>query len=108
MKVYDTIVIRESGTKSLDNILDEYVRCSKPTFEQAILPTKPISDIILPAGAEGPGLDLIAHGVMDDIKRKRGRQNLPGILASASHLQLPLTLSEVDLTTGAPSYYQTV
>jgi len=102
------IVIRESGTKSLDSILDEYVRYSKPTFEQAILPTKPISDIILPAGAEGPGLDLIAHGVMDDIKRKRSRQSLPGILASASHLHLPLTLSEADLTTGAPSYYQTV
>ncbi|CAZ84455.1 unnamed protein product [Tuber melanosporum] len=101
-------VIRESGTRSLDRILDEYVRKSKPAFEQAILPTKHISDIILPAGAEGPGLDLIAHGIMDDLKRKRGRQSLPGILASVSHLQLPLTLSEVDLTTGAPSYYQTV
>ncbi|PWW78850.1 P-loop containing nucleoside triphosphate hydrolase protein [Tuber magnatum] len=101
-------VIRESGTRSLDRILDEYVRYSKPAFEQAILPTKPISDIILPAAAEGPGLDLIAHGVMDDIKRRRGRQSLPGILASVSHLQLPLALSEVDLTTGAPSYYQTV
>ncbi|CUS07501.1 unnamed protein product [Tuber aestivum] len=101
-------VIRESGTQSLDRILDEYVRYSKPAFEQAILPTKPISDIILPAGGEGPGLDLIAHGVMDDIKRRRGRQSLPGILASVSHSQLPLTLSEVDLTTGAPSYYQTV
>ncbi|RPA96169.1 hypothetical protein L873DRAFT_1695519 [Choiromyces venosus 120613-1] len=101
------VVIRDSKTRSLDTILDEYVRYSKPAFEQAILPTKHISDIILPAGAEGPGLDLIAHGVMDDIKRKRNRQSLPGILASAAHLQLPLTLSEVDLTTGAPSYYQT-
>ncbi|KAG0638628.1 hypothetical protein HOY80DRAFT_1001637 [Tuber brumale] len=102
------VVIRESETRSLDRILDEYVRKSKPAFEQAILPTKHISDIILPAGAEGPGLDLIAHGIMDDLKRKRGRQSLPGILANVSHLQLPLTLSEVDLTTGAPSYYQTV
>lgn len=101
-------MVRDSENNiSLDSILDQYIRHSKPAFEQVILPTKSISDIILPASAEGPGLDLIAHGVMDDIKGRRRGHSLSGIRSSA-HLQLPLTLSEVDLATGAPSYYQTV
>lgn len=99
-----SLVIRDQEERSLglDFILDQYVRHSKPAFEQTILPTKNVSDIILPAGAEGPGVDLIAYGVMDDIKGKRKR-------VSISHSTLlPLALGEADLTTGVPSYYQAV
>lgn len=101
------LVVRDQEERSLglDFILDQYVRHSKPAFEQTILPTKNVSDIILPAGAEGSGVELIAHGVMDDIKGKRKRVS---ISHSASHTLLPLALGEADLTTGVPSYYQAV
>ncbi|KAH0608910.1 uncharacterized protein H6S33_001138 [Morchella sextelata] len=94
-------VVRDQETSklSLDVILDQYVRHCKPAYEQTILPTKTVSDIILPAGAEGPGIELIAHGVMDDLKGRRRRPSLT--LTSYS-------LSEVDLTSGAGSYYQAV
>lgn len=95
------IVVRDQETSKLplDVILDQYVRHCKPAYEQTILPTKTVSDIILPAGAEGPGIELIAHGVMDDLKGRRRRPSLT--LTSYS-------LSEVDLTSGAGSYYQAV
>lgn len=101
------LVIRDQEERflGLDFILDQYVRHSKPAFEQTILPTKNVSDIILPAGAEGPGVELIAYGVMDDIKGKRKRVS---ISHSTSHTLLPLALGEADLTTGVPSYYQAV
>ncbi|KAH8144694.1 uncharacterized protein LAJ45_11288 [Morchella importuna] len=94
-------VVRDQETSKLplDVILDQYVRHCKPAYEQTILPTKTVSDIILPAGAEGPGIELIAHGVMDDLKGRRRRPSLT--LTSYS-------LSEVDLTSGAGSYYQAV
>lgn len=81
----------------LDVILDQYVRHCKPAYEQTILPTKNVSDIILPAGAEGPGIELIAHGVMDDLK---GRKRRPSVTVKN------YSLSEVDLASGAGWYYQ--
>ncbi|RPB10111.1 P-loop containing nucleoside triphosphate hydrolase protein [Morchella conica CCBAS932] len=71
-------VVRDQETSKLplDVILDQYVRHCKPAYEQTILPTKTVSDIILPAGAEGPGIELIAHGVMDDLKGRRRRPSL--------------------------------
>ncbi|KAL7270039.1 hypothetical protein RUND412_007261 [Rhizina undulata] len=108
-------VVRDNEERFLpiDFILDQYIRHSKPAYEQTILPTKHISDIILPGGSEGPGIDLIAQGVMDDLKAKMAvggsRRSAHGGAVTAVMSGLPITLSEADLGTGGgPSYYETV
>ncbi|KAI5786366.1 hypothetical protein DFH27DRAFT_655892 [Peziza echinospora] len=58
---------------SLDYIFDQHIRFSKPSSEIVIQPTKVLADIILPRGAEGPGVELIANGVVDDLRDGRGR-----------------------------------
>lgn len=60
----------------LDAIFDQHVRYSKEAYAQLILPTKQAADIILPGGAVAgvnvAGVELIAHGVMDELMG-RGR-----------------------------------
>ncbi|KAI5798817.1 P-loop containing nucleoside triphosphate hydrolase protein [Geopyxis carbonaria] len=100
----------------LDTIFDQHVRCNKASFEMDVLPTKTISDIILPSDSITAGVELIAQGVMDDIRRGRKTAGLQTPVASrgasatvaAVTKQLPVTLSEADLISGTPSYYDTV
>ncbi|KAA8902100.1 hypothetical protein FN846DRAFT_955947 [Sphaerosporella brunnea] len=92
----------------LDSIFEQHVRYSKTCYERTILPTKQISDIILPGGGSwSAGVELIAHGVVDDLVGKRG-----GVKATAGGkvdtMGLPLVLGETDLGVGMPSYYETV
>ncbi|KAF8424656.1 hypothetical protein EV426DRAFT_521115, partial [Tirmania nivea] len=63
-------VLRDSSPPHclpLEHIFDTHVRFGKPAAEAGITPTKVLADIILPKGAEGPGVELIAHGVLVDL-----------------------------------------
>ena len=64
-------ILRDSApprSLPLEQIFDQHVRFGKPAAELAIQPTKVLADIILPRGAEGPGVELIANGVLDDLR----------------------------------------
>ena len=91
----------------LDTIFDQHVRHSKAAYTQLILPTKQSADIILPGGGGGvnvAGVELIAHGVMDEYNgRGRGVGAVTVAHGSGS------ILAEGDLmASGLPSYYETV
>lgn len=89
-----------------------------------IQPTKVLADIILPRGAEGPGVELIAHGVLDDLKMLAaagagggsackgsggGGEGGKGGTAAGSQ-PITTTLAEADLAgvTSSLAYYETV
>ncbi|KAF8469568.1 hypothetical protein BDZ91DRAFT_720477 [Kalaharituber pfeilii] len=105
-------VIRDSTERnlSLEHIFDQYVRFGKPAAEIAIQPTKVLADIILPRGAEGPGIELIAHGVLDDLKQLKGKKAGPGHTLALYPTTTTTTLKEADLvgTTSSLAYYETV
>lgn len=90
----------------LDAIFEQHVRYSKTAYSQLILPTKQSADIILPGGGAGggagvnvAGVELIANGVMDELK---GCGKGVGSVGNGF-------LAEGDLlSAGLPSYYETV
>lgn len=99
----------------LDHILDTHVRFGKQAAEMEIMPTKVLADIILPKGAEGPGVELVAHGVMDDVnmlgKGIKGRSKEKGAtlnqVGMGMGMGMATTLKEADLR-GELAYYETV
>ena len=129
-------VLRDSVSPrnlTLEQIFDHHVRFGKPAAELAIQPTKVLADIILPRGAEGPGVELIANGILDDL-RALGRGASSGVGAAGTgavgrtgrvtsmslgtgsklekvlHPTITTTLKEADLV-GSKSnvaYYETV
>lgn len=57
------------------NVLDQYERTVKPSFETFILPTKKYADIIVPRGAENlVAIDLI----LQHIKFRLSYKHSPG------------------------------
>lgn len=98
----------------LETIFDTHVRFGKPAAEITIQPTKVMADIILPKGAEGPGVELIAHGVYDDLNLLRGKGRGGGKgdreLGLYSGMAVGTTLKEADLmgVTSSLAYYETV
>ena len=129
-------VLRDSAPPrsfTLEQIFDHHVRFGKPAAELAIQPTKVLADIILPRGAEGPGVELIANGILDDL-RALGKGASSGVGAAGTgvvgrtgrvtsmslgtggklekvlHPTITTTLKEADLV-GSKSnvaYYETV
>ncbi|RPB19824.1 P-loop containing nucleoside triphosphate hydrolase protein [Terfezia boudieri ATCC MYA-4762] len=107
-------VLRDSSPPHclpLDYIFDTYVRFGKPAAEVGITPTKVLADIILPKGAEGPGVELIAHGVVDDLnmlgRGVKGRSKEKGVTLNPVGMGMATTLKEADLRAGL-AYYETV
>ena len=109
-------VLRDSSPPhclSLDHIFDTHVRFGKPAAEVGIIPTKVLADIILPKGAEGPGVELIAHGVVDDLnmlgRGVKGRSKEKGVTLNPVGMGMGMatTLKEADLR-GGLAYYETV
>ena len=127
-------VLRDSApplSLPLEQIFDDHVRFGKPAAELAIQPTKILADIILPRGAEGPGVELIANGILDDLKAlgkgagagaagtgvigRTGRVTSMSLgtgnrLEKVLHPTITTTLKEADLV-GSKSnvaYYETV
>lgn len=105
----------------LERIIDTHVRFGKPAAEIGITPTKALADIILPKGEEGPGVELIAHGVLDDLnmlgRGVKGRFKEKGVslnpigmgmgLGTGMGMGMATTLKEADLREGL-AYYETV
>ncbi|KAF8456325.1 hypothetical protein BGX38DRAFT_1164002 [Terfezia claveryi] len=104
-------VLRDRHCLSLDYIFDTHVRFGKPAAEVGITPTKVLADIILPRGAEGPGVGLIAHGVVDDLnmlgRGVKGRSKEKGITLNPVGMGMATALKEADLRAGL-AYYETV
>ncbi|KAK6336434.1 hypothetical protein TWF696_001989 [Orbilia brochopaga] len=65
-------VVRDTEERGipLDKVFDRYLRFGKRAFEGRIEPAKSRADIILPKGAEGAAIDLIALGIWDDINAR--------------------------------------
>lgn len=93
----------ESRGLPLEIVLDHHLKVSKVAYERHILPTKQVADIILPGASNQAGVELVAQGVMDDLRS--GRKSGAGATGAAG---LPNVLSEADLTMGMPEYYETV
>ena len=112
-------VLRDSSPPHclpLEHIFDTHVRFGKPAAEVGITPTKVLADIILPKGAEGPGVELIAHGVLDDLnmlgKGIKARSKEKGVTLNPvgmgmGGIGMATTLKEADLR-GGLAYYETV
>ncbi|KAK2661632.1 hypothetical protein Ddye_000206 [Dipteronia dyeriana] len=50
--------------RNIENVLDQYARSVKPSFEEFILPTKKYADIIIPRGADNDvAIDLIVQHI---------------------------------------------
>ncbi|KAK3183672.1 hypothetical protein Dsin_030958 [Dipteronia sinensis] len=50
--------------RNIENVLDQYTRSVKPSFEEFILPTKKYADIIIPRGADNDvAIDLIVQHI---------------------------------------------
>ncbi|KAF3920832.1 hypothetical protein ABW21_db0200294 [Orbilia brochopaga] len=65
-------VLRDTEERNipLDRVFDRYLCYGKRAFEGRIEPAKSRADIILPKGAEGAAIDLIALGIWDDINAR--------------------------------------
>ena len=101
-------VVRDLEERSLplDAIFDQHLRHSKSSYELVILPTKQTADIILPGASIAGGVELIAQGVMDDVRSGRMRRGA-GATEVVVHAGLDI-LSEADLVGGGVGYYETV
>ena len=65
----------DSTKESLEAALNHYLKFSKQSFEEFILPTKKYSDVIIPRGSENCiAIDLIVDHVKELIMSSKGRQ----------------------------------
>ncbi|EPS40977.1 hypothetical protein H072_5107 [Dactylellina haptotyla CBS 200.50] len=70
-------VVRDTEERSipLEQVFDRYLKFGKRAFEGRIEPAKSRADIILPKGAGGAAVDLIALGIWDDINARMDTVN---------------------------------
>ncbi|CAJ2666031.1 unnamed protein product [Trifolium pratense] len=59
--------------RNIQNVLDQYCRFVKPSFEDFVLPTKKYADIIIPGGGDN---DVAIDLIMQNIRTKLGQHDL--------------------------------
>ncbi|KAL0331913.1 UNVERIFIED_CONTAM: Uridine kinase-like protein 5 [Sesamum calycinum] len=59
--------------RNVENVLDQYAKFVKPSFEEFILPTKKHADIIIPRGADN---DVAIDLIVQHIRTKLGQHDL--------------------------------
>ncbi|RHN50491.1 putative transferase [Medicago truncatula] len=74
--------------RNIQNVLDQYCRFVKPSFEDFVLPTKKYADIIIPGGDNDVAIDLI----IQNIRSKLGQHDMckiyPNIFVIFSTFQI--------------------
>ncbi|GFY87260.1 uridine kinase-like 5 [Actinidia rufa] len=68
---YNVIQLKGEGT--LKNVLDQYTKFVKPSFEEFILPSKKHADVIIPRGADN---DVAIDLIVQHIRTKLGQHDL--------------------------------
>ncbi|CAK8533198.1 unnamed protein product [Lathyrus sativus] len=75
--------------RNIQNVLDQYCRFVKPSFEDFVLPTKKYSDIIIPGGGDN---DVAIDLIIQNIRTKLGQHDLckiyPNIFVIFSTFQI--------------------
>ncbi|KAI4350613.1 hypothetical protein L6164_005057 [Bauhinia variegata] len=75
--------------RSIQNVLDQYTKSVKPSFEEFVLPTKKYADIIIPRGGDN---DVAIDLIVQHIRMKLGQHNLckiyPNIFVIHSTFQI--------------------
>ncbi|XP_057443336.1 uridine kinase-like protein 5 [Lotus japonicus] len=75
--------------RNIKNVLDQYSRFVKPSFEDFVMPTKKYADIIIPGGGDN---DVAVDLIVQNIRTKLGQHDLckiyPNIFAIASNFQI--------------------
>ncbi|KAL0450721.1 UNVERIFIED_CONTAM: Uridine kinase-like protein 5 [Sesamum latifolium] len=75
--------------RNIENVLDQYAKFVKPSFEEFILPTKKYADIIIPRGADN---DVAIDLIVQHIRTKLGQHDLckiyPNIFVIQSTFQI--------------------
>ncbi|KZV57701.1 Uridine kinase-like 5 [Dorcoceras hygrometricum] len=75
--------------RNVENVLDQYAKFVKPSFEEFILPSKKHADVIIPRGADN---DVAIDLIVQHIRTKLGQHDLckiyPNIFAIHSTFQI--------------------
>ncbi|XP_058776328.1 uridine kinase-like protein 5 [Vicia villosa] len=75
--------------RNIQNVLDQYCRFVKPSFEDFVLPTKKYADIIIPGGGDN---DVAIDLIIQNIRTKLGQHDLckiyPNIFVIFSTFQI--------------------
>ncbi|KAL2951376.1 hypothetical protein AAZX31_19G045800 [Glycine max] len=75
--------------RNIENVLDQYSRFVKPSFEDFVLPTKKYADIIIPSGGDN---DVAIDLIVQNIRMKLGQHDLckiyPNIFVICSTFQI--------------------
>ncbi|KAJ8768190.1 hypothetical protein K2173_021130 [Erythroxylum novogranatense] len=75
--------------RNIQNVLDQYARFVKPSFEEFILPSKKFADIIIPRGADN---DVAIDLIVQHIRTKLGQHDLckiyPNVFVISSTFQI--------------------
>ncbi|XP_027357739.1 uridine kinase-like protein 5 isoform X1 [Abrus precatorius] len=75
--------------RNIQNVLDQYSRFVKPSFEDFVLPTKKYADIIIPRGGDN---DVAIDLIVQNIRMKLGQHDLckiyPNIFVMCSTFQV--------------------
>ncbi|CAI8594080.1 unnamed protein product [Vicia faba] len=75
--------------RNIQNVLDQYCRFVKPSFEDFVLPTKKFADIIIPGGGDN---DVAIDLIIQNIRTKLGQHDLckiyPNIFVIFSTFQI--------------------
>ncbi|KAJ6683757.1 hypothetical protein OIU85_007452 [Salix viminalis] len=67
--------------RNIQNVLDQYARSVKPSFEEFILPSKKYADVIIPRGGDN---DVAIDLIIQHIRAKLGQHHLCSIYPNVS------------------------